>query len=674
MKNSFLDLIFQEDGSLQFLGELLVFNFRAVFLLAFCLLILRVIKMSASTRHVILATALISTALLPFYTKIFPSVDIVLETSKSNPSFLDKSMIQFFELADILSLEQEKNILTVSNHLEVKGREGLQSDIYLNSLELESFDYASVDWSLVLSAIYFSGIAFLLIKVLWSNFIVFLAVASAKRCSQSLWQKTVDKYCLSFWIRKPVEVRSSKAVMSPVTWGFFNPVILIPQDAINWSEELIKSTVLHELAHIKRADWLVKQIVRCICVIYWFNPYFWRVFRKMLSNLETAADDMALSAGLNKTSYASDLVSVVERLRQPRSLSFSAVGIVSVRSELGQRIEFILNPKNSHAQTSIHGFAFSVFIMFGVIVPLASFQPNFQQKIIDVNLFESALRGNEEGEGNSYSETRKSSTLSYANDEFLRIQNELLSREYSRILTGLSTREKNVRDSLVSGEKIVDLPAKSVVAITVEKIKQLKESQKNNRPDGNVVENEYIDSQIVSVQAVDSSLDVSNQIVKKSFDFVRTPSNTLEMNAKGEKIAPEGAVEFKNGNPSNEKRNLLVAFLKGADNDGDRSFTIRPRQIIKPRYPESARRRGIEGEVVVRYDVDSSGQIVNPVIVEANPKGVFDRSVIKALSRSSYYKPESNSESGFKSKSEADKGDVTTVGQVQELYKFVLDA
>ncbi len=657
MKNSFLDLIFQEDGSLQFLGELLVFNFRAVFLLAFCLLILRVIKMSASTRHVILATALISTALLPFYTKIFPSVDIVLETSRNNPSFLDKSMIQFFELADILSPEQEEQIFTVSNDVEAEELNGFQDGTYLNNLALKSFDDVGVDWSLILSVIYFSGVAFLLIKTLWSNFIVFLAVASATRCSPSFWQKTVDKYCLNFWIRKPVAVRSSSAVMSPVTWGFFNPVILIPEDAINWSEELIKSTVLHELAHIKRADWLVKQIVRCICAIYWFNPYVWRVFRKMMSNLETAADDMALSSGLNKTSYASDLVSVVERLRQPRSLSFSAVGMVSVRSELSQRIEFILNPKNSHAQTSIYGFAFSVFIMFGVIVPLASFQPNFQQKIIDVNIFESALQGNEEGVGNSYSETRNSLPLtsSYASDDFLRIQNQLLSREYSRILTSLSSREKNVHGSSVSEEKIVDLPAKSVVAITVEKIKHLKESQKQSRSDEDVAENQDIGSQVVSGQSDHSAQNVSSQ--------------------NEEKIVSTEAVELKNESPSYDKRNLLVAFLKGADSsDGERSVAIRPRKIIKPRYPESARRRGIEGEVVVRYDVNISGQIVNPVIVEASPKGVFDRSVIKALSRSSYYVPESNSESGSKSKSGADKGNVTTVEQVQELYKFVLDA
>ncbi|MGI1679782.1 MAG: M56 family metallopeptidase [Cellvibrionaceae bacterium] len=684
MKNNFLDLIFQEDGSLQFLGELLVFNVRAVFLLAFCLLILRFITMSASTRHVILATALMSTALLPFYAKIFPSVDIVLETSKDNPSFIDKSMMQLFEITDKFSFEPEKNTMSTLSDFEVVLPVSSGGDVGLHDFQLEPLSYSDVDWSYYLLAAYFSGIIFLLAKVLWSNFVVFLVVTSAVPCAQNLWQKTVDKYCLSFWIRKQVEVRFSKAVMSPVTWGFFNPVILIPDDAVNWSEELVKSTVLHELAHVKRADWLVKQVVRCICAIYWFNPYIWRVFRKMMSNLETAADDMALSAGLNKTSYAGDLVSVIEKLGQPRALNFSAVGMASVRSELGQRIEFILNPKNSHAQTSIFGFMFSVFVMFGVIVPLASFQPNFQQKIIGEEIVDDVPQSNKKDLSSRYSESNdlNGSVPYYAVDRFLLSQKELLFEEYSAILAGLSAHEKNVNDNVLPKEKIVDLPAKSVMVITVEKIKNLKESHASSRTSSGIVDgvaedvNGRVASQVVSVQLDEGSLNAAGQNVANANKLkVSTLESTLE--GKGNSAESAVDIQFNKGSIASDKHNLLVAFLKdvGVSNGGinsEKINTVKPRRIVTPKYPESARRRGIEGEVVVRYQVDSSGQIVNPMIIEASPKGVFDKSVIKALSRSSYYVPASSSRSS--SQSPTKNADITTVEQVQELYKFVLDA
>lgn len=50
-----------------------------------------------------------------------------------------------------------------------------------------------------------------------------------------------------------------------------------------------------------------------------------------------------------------------------------------------------------------------------------------------------------------------------------------------------------------------------------------------------------------------------------------------------------------------------------------------------PEYPRAAERREIEGHVVVRYSVASTGEVVDVEIVESMPTGVFDNVVSRAL-------------------------------------------
>jgi protein TonB len=54
-------------------------------------------------------------------------------------------------------------------------------------------------------------------------------------------------------------------------------------------------------------------------------------------------------------------------------------------------------------------------------------------------------------------------------------------------------------------------------------------------------------------------------------------------------------------------------------------------RVSAPDYPRSAERRGIEGYVVIAYDIDESGDVVEPTVAEAEPAGVFDRAALRAV-------------------------------------------
>lgn len=75
-------------------------------------------------------------------------------------------------------------------------------------------------------------------------------------------------------------------------------------------------------------------------------------------------------------------------------------------------------------------------------------------------------------------------------------------------------------------------------------------------------------------------------------------------------------------------------FNPGARPTGDQDAT--PIVRVEPMYPRRAAERGITGYVVVKFRVGTAGQVINPTIVDADPRGVFEQAVLKAVRKWKY--------------------------------------
>ena len=119
----------------------------------------------------------------------------------------------------------------------------------------------------------------------------------------------VEKLSHQLGIKRSVSVFLSHHVKSPLTIGFLKPVILIPFASLNnLSCEQIEAVLLHELAHIKRSDYLINLILSVIEVVLFFNPFMQLISRHIKRERENSCDDWVLQFEYNASNYAKALL------------------------------------------------------------------------------------------------------------------------------------------------------------------------------------------------------------------------------------------------------------------------------------------------------------------------------------------------------------------------------
>jgi bla regulator protein blaR1 len=139
--------------------------------------------------------------------------------------------------------------------------------------------------------------------------------------------------------RRSVAVRIHDDVSAPLTCGVRRPVIVMPSDAPRWSDEDVRRALVHELEHIRRADWLVHVSTRIVCALYWFHPLTWIAWQRLCLESERACDDAVLRVA-EGTAYAQQLVTLARR----HSWRSPVPGLSMVnRSDLSARIAAVLD-------------------------------------------------------------------------------------------------------------------------------------------------------------------------------------------------------------------------------------------------------------------------------------------------------------------------------------------
>ena len=169
---------------------------------------------------------------------------------------------------------------------------------------------------------------------------------------------------------------------APMTCGFVHPAIGLPTEARDWPTADLRQALIHEVEHIRRADWLVMVLAKVACGLYWFHPLSWMAARRLQLECEYACDDAVVRISA-RAPYAQQLVSMARRLSEgaPRPALFMAD-----RRDLTRRVAAVLNcerPRTQLRRRTVTVSAIAVLLITVVLAPwqLVAAQPQVQAAI-----------------------------------------------------------------------------------------------------------------------------------------------------------------------------------------------------------------------------------------------------------------------------------------------------
>ncbi|HKC63146.1 MAG TPA: M56 family metallopeptidase, partial [Pyrinomonadaceae bacterium] len=159
------------------------------------------------------------------------------------------------------------------------------------------------------------------------------------------WQMMLERLARQVRVSRPVRLCESALVEVPTVIGWLRPLILFPAKALTGLEpKALRALLAHELAHIRRYDYLVNMLQSLVEILLFYHPAVWWVSRQVRLEREHACDDLALSlCNGDAVVYARALLSVEEMrvgVRGGRALVLAADG-----GSLVARIRRIVAPK-----------------------------------------------------------------------------------------------------------------------------------------------------------------------------------------------------------------------------------------------------------------------------------------------------------------------------------------
>lgn len=228
-------------------------------------------------------------------------------------------------------------------------------------------------------------------EILWLVGVLLLAIyfsisyfRSMRKFRMSIPDNTpyIQNWLAAHQISRPLAVRSSDLISSPLTYGILRPVILLPKQLDRNDPVALKYVLTHEYVHIRRFDAITKILFAAVLCIHWFNPFVWVMYVLANRDMELSCDAwvIRMMGAKNRSSYALMLIKMEER-RNGMSALCSHFG----KNAITERIEAIMKFKKATAVAS----ALALVLVVGATTAFAASSGAWQEfDLEDLNLTE----------------------------------------------------------------------------------------------------------------------------------------------------------------------------------------------------------------------------------------------------------------------------------------------
>ncbi|WP_266366805.1 M56 family metallopeptidase [Tellurirhabdus rosea] len=169
------------------------------------------------------------------------------------------------------------------------------------------------------------------------------------------WQDHIARLSRELAIDRPVRLLESVRVSVPMTVGWLKPVILIPVGMLtHLSPQQVEAVLAHELAHIRRHDYLINFLQSVAEVVFFYHPAIWYLSSRVREEREHLCDEVAIALTGRPLEYAQTLAAV-ESLRLAAQPSL-ALAFGGTKSQLLERVRRVLGVAEEPSSRGMTGF------------------------------------------------------------------------------------------------------------------------------------------------------------------------------------------------------------------------------------------------------------------------------------------------------------------------------
>lgn len=228
-------------------------------------------------------------------------------------------------------------------------------------------------WALLL---WFAGVLILSLRFLGGFRAANRLKRRGTRPASEEWQAKLEALAERLSVTRPVRLLESALVNVPTAIGALSPAILIPASVFTGLPARgIEALLAHELAHVRRHDYLVNLLQTLVETLLFYHPAVWWVSARVRVEREECCDDLAIAATGDARSYARALVRLEEMRGRAPSLAVAAAG-----GDLWNRVVRLLRERPASSERASSWLAGALALaLLGVLGSAARVGPLFAE-------------------------------------------------------------------------------------------------------------------------------------------------------------------------------------------------------------------------------------------------------------------------------------------------------
>lgn len=453
------------------------------------------------------------------------------------------------------------------------------------------------------------------------------------------WDDRVTRLVRTFGVSRPVRVVRSTIVRVPAVIGWLRPVVLIPTAALaGLSPRQLELIIAHELAHIRRADYLVNLLQVIIETVLFYHPAVRWMSNRVRQERELCCDDAVIANCGDTLTYAQALTELEAQRQAGFRTALAANG-----GHLSQRIHRMLDRPRPRRNALVWSMSLVVGLAAGSMalaaqVALTGAAPEFEPPALAasndpvgkpepaVTAAEPAQTTAEAAAPETGSGPRESAGLREPAEPRTTAPSVAAAGADPSAGPGPLETARNTGESPADDVPAPAQPGRSEPAAG--------DDATGDRPDpvpapGTAfTKPEPANAPAREATRVASARQTGDEIPET--DAV-PPGDADPRNAESPANPAPATSEPAGDGPPTRLARATPAAGKATEPALPEVRGGEPLQVTAPEYPRHARMRGLQGSVAAEFTIGRDGRIRDIQVTDSSPAGVFDRAVLEAL-------------------------------------------